>query len=52
MTELREVTTSIRTETFWPSMTAARMKSRERQTPVGGMFVPLQVEGVFSIMKW
>ena len=54
MTELGEVSqtaTSIRTVTFRPLVTAARMKSGERLTPVGGMFALLQVQGVFSIMK-
>jgi len=55
LTELREASqriTSMRTETFWPPMMAARMKNGERQMPVGGMLVPFQVWGVFSIMKW
>jgi len=54
VTELREASqtaTSVMTVTFRPLVTAARMKSGERQTPVGGMFAPLQVQGVFSIMK-
>ena len=41
----------MRTVTFWSSVTAVRMKSGERQTPVRGMLVPLQVRGIFSIMN-
>jgi len=54
VTELRQASqtaTSIMTVTFRPLVTAARMKSGERQTPVGGKFAPLEVRGVFSITK-
>jgi len=53
VTELREASqtaTSIRTVTFQPLVTAAKMKSGGRQTAVGRTFAPLKVQGVFSIM--
>jgi len=52
LTELRgasQTANSMRTVTFWPSVTAARMKSREWWMLVGGMLFPFRV---FSIVAW